>query len=161
MISKHSIKVILGFCGMIIIGLVLLVVFDSAKDKENVNQAANTQMTYLSTEDISWGSVNALKDKAPEVKPLSYQEALVKYKEKRIEINDGCMASPNTTSFKNNTNIMIDNISQVPKTLQIGKKVSVSANSFKIINLSSTKLPTKLVVECNGKIGVANISLYK
>lgn len=33
MFSKHLLKVIIGFCGMIIFGLVTLVIVDSFKDK--------------------------------------------------------------------------------------------------------------------------------
>lgn len=37
MFTKHLLKVIIGFCGMIIFGLFSLVIFDSIKDK---NQSA-------------------------------------------------------------------------------------------------------------------------
>jgi hypothetical protein len=34
MFNRHLVKVILGFCGMILFGLISLVVIDSFKDKE-------------------------------------------------------------------------------------------------------------------------------
>lgn len=39
MFSKHLLKVIIGFCGMIILGLATLVVIDSFKDEEQNQQA--------------------------------------------------------------------------------------------------------------------------
>lgn len=40
MLSKHLLKVIIGFCGMIILGLVTLVIVDSLKDKGKPAQAS-------------------------------------------------------------------------------------------------------------------------
>lgn len=40
MFSKHLLKVIIGFCGMIILGLATLVIIDSFKDKK-INEDAN------------------------------------------------------------------------------------------------------------------------
>ncbi|MDE2030813.1 MAG: hypothetical protein KGI58_00935 [Patescibacteria group bacterium] len=44
MFNKHLFKVVIGFCGMIIIGLVVLVVIDSFKQEDNpVNVSTQVQ----------------------------------------------------------------------------------------------------------------------
>ncbi len=40
MFNKHLLKVIIGFCGMIILGLILLVFIDSFKTKDNTTNPA-------------------------------------------------------------------------------------------------------------------------
>ena len=40
--------------------------------------------------------------------PISYANALVKYNDARIPLNDGCQATPNVMTYKNNTNECID-----------------------------------------------------
>ncbi len=162
MFSKHVIKVIFGFCSIILFGLISLVVLNNYKNKgTDPNPVA-----YIQTEDISGGSVNALQTNGsiapPEVvKLLSYQEAVSIYAGKIIEIDSDCKAVPNTMTFKNNTKVMINNNSDTLKTLKVGKSIGVNARSFKIVNLSSSKLPNKLIVDCNTIKGIANISLYK
>jgi hypothetical protein len=148
---------------MILFGLVSLVVIDNYQGKEE--EPAKSAMVYLSTEDISWGSVNADENApqstTPPTKLLSYQEALALYMGKRIEINEQCYATPNTMTFKNNTKVMIDNSSDTPKILKIGKTTTVKAHGFKIVNLTSTKLPVKMIVDCGPLKGIANITLLK
>src|SRR3989344_2897426 len=56
-------------------------------------------------EDTTTGSVNAVNPAAS----ISYANALVKYKDARIQLDNTCQASPDRMTFKNNTNIMIDN----------------------------------------------------
>jgi len=74
------------------------------------------QTTGLSTEDTSTGSVNG-GQKAPYI---AYDEALVKYKDTRIQINSGCQAFPNNVTYKNGTTIMIDNRSNVDHLVKVG-----------------------------------------
>ncbi len=162
MFNKHLFKVIIGFCGMIILGLVSLVVIDHYKNKESSEQA----VLYTATEDTSIGSIHApegMPKLPPEVKPLSYQDALALYTGRTITFDKDCRANPDHTFvFKNNTKVMINNLSPVSRTIKIEKPISVKGNGFKIINLAtSQKLPTKTVLECDTIKGVANITLTK
>jgi hypothetical protein len=163
MFTRHLFKTIAGFCGMILFGLVSLVVIDHYKGKEEVK----APVVYAGTEDISEGSISAVKPKSTtavlgEVKLLPYHEALGLYTGRRVELAGNCQAVPNTMTFKNNTKIMIDNKSDMLKTLKIGKTTTtVKARGFKIMNLSSSKLPAKLALDCDASKAAASITLEK
>ena len=162
MFTKHLWKTLAGFCGMILFGLVSLVVIDHYRGKEEVQ----APVVYAGTEDISEGSVSALKVKSvtptPEVKLLPYHEALGLYTGRRIELASNCQTVPNVMTLKNNTKVMIDNKSDALKTLKIGKTATtVKARGFKIMNLSSSKLPAKFKVDCDASKAVASITLEK
>lgn len=162
MLTKHLFKTIVGFCGMILIGLISLVLIDNYQGKE---EEAQIPVVYAGTEDISSGSVNTPKNTSetntPEVKLLPYHEALGLYMGRRIEITDECKVIPNTMTFKNNTKVMIDNHSSKLKTIKIGKSMTIKEQGFKIINLSSSKLPVKLAMGCDAQNSAATITLEK
>jgi len=160
MFNKHLLKVILGFTGMIIFGLVTLVIIDNYKDKK----PSATTVTYTATEDISDGSIHApegMPTLPPDIKLLSYQDAIRMYTGRIIGFDEGCHAEPSTMTFKNNTKVMLDNLSSQPRTIKVGKVTSIKAHGFKIVNLASSKLPTKLILDCDSTHGVANITLLK
>lgn len=162
MITKHLFKTLAGFCGMILIGLISLVIIDNYQGKENDSQVPSV---YAGTEDITDGSINTpkitTKTTAPEVRLLPYHEALGLYMGRRIEVTDECKVIPNVMTFKNNTKVMIDNPSNTLKTIKIGKTMTVKEHGFKIINLSSSKLPVKLAIGCDTLNSVATITLEK
>ncbi len=162
MFNKHLLKVILGFSGMIIFGLASLVIIDNYKDKK----PSAAVIAYTSVEDISNGSIHAPEGmpklpQASTIKLLSYQDALRIYTGKTIGFDGECHAEPNTMTFKNNTKIMLDNLASQSRTIKIGKSTSIMGHGFKIVNLTSSKLPTKLILDCDSTHGVANITLLK
>jgi|SRR3989338_9543454 len=109
------------------------------------------------TEDVSTGSVNVSTPSAP----VAYAEALVKYKDARIQLDNTCQASPNKTTFKNGTNIMIDNRAPVARTVKVGSTFPIKAYGFKIVNLSSATLPATWYVDCDSSQNVATILIQK
>lgn len=163
MFTKHLWKTIAGFCGMILFGLVSLVIIDNYK----AEQPAKAPPVYAGTEDISEGSISAPKGQSlttsnHEVRLLPYHEALGIYANRTIGIDSQCQMVPNQMIFKNNTKVMIDNPSPHLRTLKIGKNVTtVKGYGFKIINLYNSKLPVKLMVDCDTSKGVATILLEK
>ncbi len=66
MFSKHLFKVIISFCGMIILGLAMLVIIDSFKEK-NTNEIVDNQSS-VGTEDSKMAPVkvqSSLKKSTP------------------------------------------------------------------------------------------------
>lgn len=111
-----------------------------------------------SAEDTSEGSVN----KNAGAVSISYAEALVKYKDTRIQLNNLCQATPNNVTFKNGTDIMIDNRSPVARSVKVGSSFSIKAYGFKIVKLSSpATLPTTWLVDCDAAQNVATILIQK
>jgi len=90
---------------------------------------------------------------------ISYDQALAKYA--RIQFDKNCQAIPNKVTFRNNTTIMLDNRTAVPLTIKIGGTYYLKAYGFKIVTLSSNKLPEYLLVDCNNSQNVATVLLQK
>jgi len=162
MFSKHLFKTLLGFCGMILFGLASLVIIDNYQKKAPVKQVP---VAYSGTEDLSDGSANNTSNNevaSAEVRLLPYHEALGIYTGRRIEVSNTCQMMPNNMTFKNDTKVMIDNRSPSIKTIRIGKTTTtIKENGFKILNLTVSKPPARLGVDCDGLKNIASITLEK
>jgi hypothetical protein len=110
-----------------------------------------------STEDLSVGSVNAGAPAAT----IAYADALVKYKNARLQLDETCQASPDKMSFKNNALLMVDNRAPVARTVHIGSVFPIKAYGFKIVKLSSTTLPATWLVDCDTSQNVSSILIEK
>lgn len=125
------------------------------------NPAVNTEDTALEAnigmEDISAGSVNA----GATAVSISYANALIKYKDTRLQLDKTCQASPNNVTYKNGTNIMIDNRAPVARTVKVGSTFSIKAWGFKIVKISSPTLPATWLVDCGTSQNVATILIQK
>jgi len=151
--------------GVVLLILIIILVVKTKNPSEEVavNGAPGASNDALEvTEDISAGSVN-LPDFKSTVPPVSYTyaEALVKFKDKRIQIDESCQAMPRAMTFKNNTNIMIDNRGKIGRRVKIGEVINVKAWGFKIINISSATLPATWLVDCDASQNVATILIQK
>jgi hypothetical protein len=95
---------------------------------------------------------------AAQVVSISYADALIRYKDKRLQFDTICQAHPNTVTYKDNTGIMIDNRSPVARTIKIGTNYSIKAYGFKIVILPDIYLKSKtLLVDCDKSQNVATI----
>ena len=151
------------------IGLVIVVVFAgfmiwSKISSEPITQVDNTQGVdntlvplKVDTEDTSTGSVNA----GISTPSISYANALIKYKDARIQLNAACQATPNNMTFKNGTSIMIDNRASVALTVKAGSVFTIKAYGFKIVKLSSATLPATWLVDCGTSQNVATLLIQK
>ena len=153
--SENSLAVFYGIGAVVVI---LLIIFFSTRGTELVVKDESGNPLDIPTEDISAGSVNNVVKKVPSI---SYADALVKYKDARIQIDALCQAFPNNVTYKNGTSIMIDNRSAINHTLKIGSTYTVDAYKFKIIKLTSNNLPETLLVDCDQYQNVATILVQK
>lgn len=147
---KHSLALYYGIGAVVVILLIMFV----SRGRETFDKVSTTQPLDIPTEDVSDGSVNAPVKKVPSI---SYADALIKYKEARIQIDEDCQAFPNNVTYKNGTSIMIDNRSAVNRTMKVGGIYTVKAYGFKIIKLDRPKLPETLLVDCDTYKNVATI----
>lgn len=106
-----------------------------------------------STEDTSAGSVNVDTPSAT----ISYASASVKYKDALLQFDKTCKGNPSNLTFKNNTNIMLDNRSPVDRVVKVGSPMNIKAYSFKIVKLQSATLPATWPVDCDLVPNVATI----
>ena len=146
------------YIGAVIVFLLILGYWAMNKDNApnpEENNVANEEVKD-STEDTSTGSVNVGKPAT-----LSYQNAVNKYKDARIELDPTCQASPNQMTFKNGTEIMIDNRSSKDRTVKVGSIYNIKAWGFKIVKLTSATLPATWMVDCDQSQNVATILIQQ
>ena len=154
--SENSLAIFYGIGAVVVILLILF--FSTRGSNEVVGKDESGKPLDIPVEDVSAGSVNSAVKKVPSI---SYADALIKYKDARIQIDDSCQAFPNTVTYKTGTSIMIDNRSSASHTLRIGSLYAVKPYNFKIIKLTSSTLPMTYLVDCDGAQNVATILLQK
>jgi hypothetical protein len=90
---------------------------------------------------------------------LTYDEALAQYADKRIQFDRVCQATPNVSTYKTATRIMLDNRAPESRTISIGtlRAVTIPAWGFTTLELTAKKLPETLDVDCNESENVATI----
>ena len=125
----------------------------AGENGENVAQEQSPEPV----EDTSEGSVNV----GVSASSISYANALLKYKDARIQLDKICQATPNNVTFKNNTSIMIDNRAPVARTVKVGSTFSIKAWGFKIVKLQSATLPVTWLMDCDKSQNVATILIQK
>ncbi len=133
---------------------------DDATEGDNGNTPVVTDTNtpeVTPAEDTSAGSVNAGSGAAT----LSYANALIKYKNARLQIDPVCQASPDKMTFKNGASLMVDNRSSKDRVVKVGSVYNIKAWGFKIVKLSSSTLPTTWLVDCDSSQNVATVTIQK
>lgn len=145
--------------GVVVVVLVIIFAFKMrAPGSLQTGEPAENEMTALEpSEDVGPGSINASSPAAP----ISYQNALLKYKDARLQLDTTCQGSPDRMTFKNGTNIMIDNRSPNTRTVKVGSTFTIKPWGFKIVNLSSATLPATWYVDCDQSQNVSTILIQK
>jgi len=141
---------------IIVVAIVLFFVF---ANKQTTNQltTGNSSTTSLeSVQDIS------AQDTGVAATAISYANALVKYADRRIQLDTTCQAHPNNVTYKDNTGIMIDNRSPQTRTVKVGITFTIKPWGFKIVVLPNVYLASKtLLVDCDGSQNVATILIQE
>ena len=105
----------------------------------------------------------AKKSAAPTSVPTSlrpYGDLVKEYEGKRIQFDERCQMVPSNSTYKNGTNIMLDNRSSNPVSVKVGTaSYSLIGYGYQIINLSSSSLPKEMTVSCGTAGNVGKILL--
>ena len=89
---------------------------------------------------------------------ISYANALIKYADRRIQLDTACQARPIAITYKDNTGIMIDNRSPQTRTVKVGITFTIKPYGFKIVVLPDIYLKSKtILVDCDKSQNVATI----
>lgn len=147
---------ILAIVGLVVIALIVLMVVKNNKKPVEVTEIPTDSVEQVD-ETTEVGAV-VIK---PKTASINYQQALIKYKDHRIQLGQNCQATPNNVTYKNGTSIMIDNRSSVARTVKVGSSYTINAWSFKVINLTSSTLPATWLVDCGAQQNVATILIQK
>jgi hypothetical protein len=158
--NKKTLWIVLGIVLVVIIVFWAMSSSTPAPEYPPVAQD-NTTVTPPpeSTQDTTTGSINTGGAAAS----LSYAQALVKYKNARIQIDENCQANAQSQKmqFKNNASVMIDNRAPVARTIHLGSIFPIKAYGFKIIKLYSATLPATLLMDCDKIQNVSTVLIQK
>jgi len=154
MMGKINLKILICVIAVVVV-VTGVVVFFSLNNGQPTEQTQTTESTLVepdSVQDIGKTEVES------GVTAISYANALVKYADRRIQLDTVCQAHPNTVTYKDNTGIMIDNRSPQARTIKVGTTFTIKPWGFKIVVLPDTYLASKtLLVDCDGSQNVATI----
>lgn len=114
-----------------------------------------------STEDFSRGSVHEAP--APTAPVLTYADALQKYVDARLEFDANCQVRPVNQTWKNNTELMLDNRSNENRLIHMDVlgDVTIKPWGFKIVKFSSPTTPDTIMVDCGNLQNVTTVLLQK
>lgn len=146
---------------LVVVAIIIFVVMQNNKDNDDLLENENNivQEEVVVEENVA-GELDTTPDKDVATSPaasLSYEQALIKYKDARLQLDKTCQASPDRMTFKNGTSIMLDNRAPVSRTVKVGSTYTIKAYGFKIIKLSASTFPTNLLVDCDKSQNVATI----
>jgi hypothetical protein len=147
-------KLLMWIGAIVIIIVVAVVLFFVFGNKQIANPVTTNPVTTEpeSVQDIDDQAVGA------GATAISYANALVKYADRRIQLDPTCQAHPNTVTYKDNTGIMIDNRSAKTRTVKVGTTFTIKPWGFKIVVLPDVYLKSKtILVDCDGSQNVATV----
>ncbi|MFM7088427.1 MAG: hypothetical protein ACKOW9_02765 [Candidatus Paceibacterota bacterium] len=154
----------LGVAALLVV-ILLIVVISKRRGGEEV---ADVELTPESAEVVNEAPVQKpIRRRTPVTKEttvpakLSYADALVKYKDARIQFDAECRAVPGNVTYKDGTEIMLDNRAGVSRTITLGSTFTIGAYGFKIVKVTSNVLPYTYLVDCGDKQNVATILVQR
>lgn len=91
---------------------------------------------------------------------LTYTQLVAQYKDRRIQFDSACRATPSSFVLKNNTSVLLDNRANVARVVKVGDKTyNLGAYGYQVVMLSSPTLPTKLGINCGSSVNVGTVLL--
>lgn len=145
-------KIWISVVVIIALGILILVLNKPKEEKvvetPNVEEKSTTETKKTTTTTTGSQPVS-----------LSYSQALTKYANSRIQINDSCQLKPSSIVYKVGTSVMLDNRSSSTKSLLFnGTRLSIAGYGFKVVTLNTAKT---FQVDCGSYQNVATITVAK
>lgn len=152
----------LGVAALLVVVLIIVLVSKRNKGAE----APVVELTPESAEVVQEEAPKPARRRTPATKQtvapkMSYADALAKYKDARIQFDAECRAVPNNVTYKDGTEIMLDNRSAVEKKFTLGSSFNIGAYDFKIVKVTNNVLPYTYLVDCGDKQNVATILVQR
>lgn len=147
--------------GVLVLAIIVLGIVFYMKSKEpavEVEQQSQTPATTQSNNVSTTKPASTTSNTGNKPVSMAYEDALVKYKDRRIQLNTACQANPNVVTYKDNTGIMIDNRSDKTRIVKVGSSYTIKPWGFQIVVLPDIYLKSKtLLVDCDKSQNVATI----
>lgn len=152
--------------GIVVVIIIIVLLVRNHRAATNTPLGDSTAVTddsaLVSTEDLSAGSADLpVAGTAALPAPMSYQDALTKYANARIQFTPTCQATPSQATWKTGTNIMLDNRSANMRTVHLGSlgDITIKPWGFKIVRFTSAMLPNVITIDCDASQNVAQITI--
>lgn len=165
--NKETLNKVLGIIGGVaVLAVLLLVAYMPSRSGSNemngvLDPQANPE-TALDAQSNPNGYTGENKvGNGTTAVALSYEAALKKYADRRIQFGEDCLATPGVSTYKEGTEIMIDNRSKMAKTFNVISPVSVGAYGFAIVKLSSATLTKEIGIDCGTQQNAATVLIQK
>lgn len=92
----------------------------------------------------------------------NYQAVVEEYRDRRIQFDDACRATPNYLTFKNGPEIMLDNRGIGEKVIKLNDiAYKIGPYGFIVLQITAPSLPYQIEIDCNQLFNVASINLQK
>ena len=149
---------------VVLVIVVVLAVRSSHKAEAPATEPSTHELetsVLQSTEDFSHGSVH--ETIAPTAPTLTYEEALIQYADARIEFDAECQVRPVNQTWKNNTELMLDNRSGESRLIHMDVlgDVTIKPWGFKIVKFASATVPSTIMIDCGKLQNVTTVLLQK
>ncbi|MEO8065493.1 MAG: hypothetical protein ABI643_01395 [Candidatus Doudnabacteria bacterium] len=141
--------------GLVVVALAIWLI------ASNSNNTSGPSNTYTPQTPTTQTPPTTTPSTAPGAASAAYTAALTKYAATRIQIQNNCQVVPNRSVYKTGTAIMLDNRTNVTRTVKLDSTFVIPAFGFKITTLSGGTLPRTILVDCDKSQNVATITLEK
>jgi hypothetical protein len=141
---------------------VIVIITSTRKDSDQLPSASMTSSVSSSPTQSSKPSVTSTPQATTPAAILSYNDALKKYGDRRIQFDALCQAIPNSMSIKTGTAVMFDNRSGDGRWISLDNKgYYLNGYGFRILTLSHSTLPHTTVIDCGAAQNVGQIFIQK
>lgn len=159
--KKNNTGLVIGIV-VVILAIIVIIMAVSKKPAMAPTIGATSTSQEQATSTPAAGATTGAVTNGTGAASISYEKALVTYKDRRIQFNDACQATPNKVTYKDNTGLMLDNRTAKALTIKVGTTYTVPAYGFKIITLPDTyKNASTYLVDCGKLQNVATILIQE
>lgn len=158
--SNSSMYVIIS---LIVVAVIVVLVLSNNKK----NEAIVVDIVTPVVEDTSGTNPDGVGSIAdPEKEGLSvgsnagkYADIVLKYEDRTLEFNKECAVIRNSYTFKQGTDVLLDNRDTTPAKIVVGSRTFIlKPQSYKVIDLGSTGI---YKVDCNDRLNVVTVNVQK
>lgn len=96
------------------------------------------------------------------VLPNTYGDAVAQFSDRRIQFDMYCQANPVNNTYKNGSQIMLDNRSGDARIISLnGVQYNLAGYGWKIVTLNAKTLPATWAVDCGSAKNVSKVLIQK
>ncbi len=140
--------------GIIVLIIVLVLVMSNKKSaviEDVINDPQVEDITAVNDPEKAGVSVGSNAGK--------YAEMVLKYKDRTLQFNAECAVVRNSYTFKQGTDVMLDNRDTAPAKIVVGSRTfNLQAQSYRVIDLGSTGTYR---VDCNDRLNVVTVNVQQ